>query len=56
MFWLPSNSSGSGLSQEEAQRRLVEFGPNELVEKEKVSAWAIFLEQFKSFFGRYLHC
>ena len=43
------NSSGSGLSQEEAQRRLAEFGPNELVEKEKVSAWAIFLEQFKSF-------
>ena len=25
------NSSGSGLSQEETQRRLTEFGPNELV-------------------------
>ncbi|HIE17934.1 MAG TPA: HAD family hydrolase, partial [Dehalococcoidia bacterium] len=43
------NSSRRGLSQEEAQRRLDEFGSNELVEKEKVSAWKIFLEQFKSF-------
>ena len=42
-------SSRRGLSQEEAQHRLDEFGPNELVEKEKVSAWKIFLEQFKSF-------
>jgi len=41
-------SSPSGLSQEEAQRRLAQFGPNELMEKEKVSPWAIFLEQFKS--------
>jgi len=43
------NSSASGLSQEEAQKRLEQFGPNELVEKEKISPWAIFLEQFKSF-------
>ena len=43
------NSSASGLSQEEVQKRLAEFGPNELVEKEKISPWAIFLEQFKSF-------
>jgi len=42
------NSSASGLSQEEAQKRLEQFGPNELVEKEKISPWAIFLEQFKS--------
>jgi Ca2+-transporting ATPase len=41
-------SSPSGLSQEEAQKRLAEFGANELVEKEKISPWAIFLEQFKS--------
>jgi Ca2+-transporting ATPase len=41
-------SSSSGLNQEEAQKRLAEFGANELVEKEKISAWAIFLEQFKS--------
>jgi len=42
------NSSSHGLSQQEAQKRLAEFGPNELVEKEKISPWAIFLEQFKS--------
>ena len=43
------NSSLSGLSLEEAQKRLAQYGPNELVAKEKISAWAIFLEQFKSF-------
>ena len=43
------DSGDSGLTSDEAQRRLVEFGPNELAEKKKVSAWAIFLEQFKSF-------
>jgi len=42
------NSSSDGLSQEEAQKRLAQFGPNELVTKEKISPWAIFLEQFKS--------
>jgi Ca2+-transporting ATPase len=43
------NSTTLGLSREEAQRRLAQFGPNELVKKGKISAWAIFLEQFKSF-------
>ena len=43
------DSGDSGLTSDEAQRRLVEFGPNELAEKKKVSAWAIFFEQFKSF-------
>lgn len=38
-----------GLSQEEAKRRLVEFGPNELEEKERISPLTIFLGQFKSF-------
>jgi Ca2+-transporting ATPase len=42
-------SDHGGLSSAEAQRRLAEFGPNELVEKHKISAWAIFLEQFKDF-------
>jgi len=42
-------SSREGLSQEEARKRLAQFGPNALVEKGKISAWAIFLEQFKSF-------
>lgn len=43
------NSGLNDLSQQEAQRRLAQFGPNELVEKEKISTWAIFLEQFKNF-------
>ena len=43
------NSSDHGLSQDEAQRRLAQFGPNELVEKKKISPWAIFLGQFKNF-------
>ncbi|MBM3142360.1 MAG: calcium-transporting P-type ATPase, PMR1-type [Chloroflexi bacterium] len=43
------NSKRDGLSQEEAQRRLDAFGPNELAEKEKISPWIIFLEQFKNF-------
>ena len=43
------NSNSSGLSQEEAQRRLVQFGSNELRGKERISPWVIFLDQFKSF-------
>ena len=42
-------SSREGLSQGEAQRRLAQFGPNELAEKKKISPWVIFLEQFKNF-------
>lgn len=38
-----------GLSEEEAKHRLAQFGPNELVEKEKNSPWMLFLEQFKNF-------
>jgi Ca2+-transporting ATPase len=43
------DSKHDGLSQEEAQRRLAEFGPNELAGKKKNSPWIIFLEQFKNF-------
>lgn len=42
-------SNRDGLTQEEAAKRLLKFGPNELVEKKRVSALKIFLEQFKSF-------
>jgi Ca2+-transporting ATPase len=42
-------SGHSGLSQEEAKKRLEQFGPNELVKKERISPWMLFLEQFKSF-------
>jgi len=42
------NSSPTGLAQEEVIRRFSQFGPNELLEKEKISPWKIFFEQFKS--------
>jgi Ca2+-transporting ATPase len=43
------DSKHDGLSQEEAQRRLAQFGYNELAAGERVSPWKIFLEQFKNF-------
>ncbi len=43
------NSSRNGLSQDEAQRRLAQYGPNELVEKKKISPWMLWLGQFKDF-------
>ncbi|HIE13936.1 TPA: hypothetical protein EYP70_01545, partial [Candidatus Bathyarchaeota archaeon] len=39
-----------GLSSDEAKRRLEVYGPNKLIEKEKVSALKIFLNQFKDIF------
>jgi len=39
-----------GLSEEEAKRRLQEFGPNELVERKRVTPLQIFLGQFKDIF------
>lgn len=41
------NSSKEGLSQDEAQRRLQENGPNQLKEHKKDSLFMIFLKQFK---------
>ena len=42
-------SSHKGLSREEADRRLAEYGPNLLKEKKKRSLFAMFLDQFKDF-------
>ncbi len=42
-------SGRRGLSQAEAQKRLAEFGPNELARRARVSPLMLFLEQFKSF-------
>ena len=41
-------SSTDGLTTQEARRRLVEHGPNELVQKAAKSRWRILLEQFTS--------
>jgi len=43
-------ASEKGLSDEEAKRRLQEFGPNELVERKRVTPLQIFLGQFKDIF------
>jgi Ca2+-transporting ATPase len=37
-----------GLTREEAEERLLQYGPNELREEKKVSPWALLAEQFKS--------
>ena len=43
------NTSTAGLASKEAAQRLKKYGPNELKEKKKISAFSIFLGQFKSF-------
>ncbi|UCD27130.1 MAG: HAD-IC family P-type ATPase, partial [Candidatus Bathyarchaeota archaeon] len=43
-------TSEEGLSIEETQRRLQEFGPNELVERKGITPLQIFLRQFKDVF------
>ena len=41
-------STSGGLTDAEAARRLEEFGPNELQAADRISPWAILLEQFKN--------
>lgn len=43
------NSSSSGLTQQEADKRLESFGLNELLEKEKKTSLMMFFDQFKDF-------
>jgi len=43
---LELNTSEGGLSQEEAQKRLARFGPNELKKEKRASPIKLFLEQF----------
>lgn len=42
-------SALEGLTPQEAKTRLEKHGPNELMEKEKISALKIFIDQFKNF-------
>lgn len=42
-------SSMAGLSDQAVQLKLLEIGPNELIEKKRKPAWKIFLNQFKDF-------
>src|SRR4030066_488947 len=43
------NTSLKGISSEEAQKRLLEYGPNELKEKKKKAPLMMFLDQFRDF-------
>lgn len=43
-------TSPAGLSDDEAEQRLEQFGPNEIVEKKLIDPLLIFLKQFNSFF------
>jgi Ca2+-transporting ATPase len=43
------NSSLQGLTREEAERRLAQYGPNELAEKKKISPFMLWLRQFRDF-------
>lgn len=43
------NSGPSGISQEDAETRLLKNGYNELPEQQKISAWLILLHQFSDF-------
>jgi Ca2+-transporting ATPase len=43
------SSSAQGISSEEALKRFEEYGPNELTEKKKKTAFVMFLDQFRDF-------
>ncbi len=43
------NASPAGLTREEAQKRLSEYGPNEIVAKGRASPFVLWLSQFKDF-------
>jgi Ca2+-transporting ATPase len=43
------NSSLQGISSEEARKRLLEYGPNELKEKKKKTLLMMFIDQFRDF-------
>lgn len=43
------DTSGHGLSAEEAEQRLKQYGPNELEQQKKKSAWVLLLHQFADF-------
>jgi len=45
-----STSSSSGLSEPEAARRLVEYGPNELQAAQTMAPWRLLLDQFRNVF------
>lgn len=49
IYFFNAESAKNGLSQQEAQKRLLKYGPNVLDEGKKLTAFDIFLDQFKDF-------
>jgi Ca2+-transporting ATPase len=43
-----NTDAAAGLNEQEAKRRLSEYGPNELQAAHRVSPWMLFLQQFKN--------
>ena len=52
---LLATDAQAGLTEAEAQRRLAEHGPNELVERGLKSPWRILWEQLTGLDGRHPH-
>ena len=48
------NTDKNGLSEENAKKRLIEYGPNEFKESNKFSPFLVFIKQFKSNFNIFL--
>ena len=48
VFQALGSNAESGLSNDEAKRRLLEYGPNELQRAHRVSAWEVFAAQFRN--------
>ncbi len=44
-------TGGKGLTGKESEKRLNEFGPNEIADDNKISPLRIFFEQFNSLIG-----
>ncbi|MHA1805755.1 MAG: cation-translocating P-type ATPase [Promethearchaeota archaeon] len=44
-----NTSIEQGLTEEEARKRLEQYGLNELVQRKRITAWQIFINQFKDF-------
>ena len=49
------DTKADGLSSEEAEKRLTQYGPNKIRKEEEISSWRILLNQLKGFFNIVLY-